>query len=208
MASSVIHMAVANEVNKVLKREPNKYLIGSIAPDISKEIGEKRSISHFQDYHGDLPHVDRFLNKYKDYLKDDFVMGYYVHLYTDYLWFKYFIPEVYDKDLIRTLDGKKIPMDEKLVYEYIYNDYTNLNWKVIDKYDLELDIFFNELPQFENIIEEIPMDKINLIVDKAGLIIKNSTQEKNYVFNLENVENFIKLSTELILANLKEIGKL
>ena len=45
-----------------------------------------------------------------------------------------------------------------------YNDYTNLNIKLIDKYNLDLKIFYNELPQLHNIIEEIPMDKINVIV--------------------------------------------
>lgn len=46
---------------------------------------------------------------------------------------------------------------------YLY-DYTNLNIKLIDKYNLDLKIFYNELPQLHNIIEEIPMDKINVIV--------------------------------------------
>lgn len=35
MASSVIHIAVANELNKVLKKDKKSILIGSIAPDIS-----------------------------------------------------------------------------------------------------------------------------------------------------------------------------
>ena len=38
MASSLIHMAIANEVNKSIKYDNNKLLIGSIAPDISKLI--------------------------------------------------------------------------------------------------------------------------------------------------------------------------
>ena len=49
MASSVIHMVVANEINKVLKRDNNILLIGSIAPDLSKELGENKIRSHFLD---------------------------------------------------------------------------------------------------------------------------------------------------------------
>ena len=30
---------------------------------------------------------------------------------------------------------------------YIYNDYTNLNIKLIDEYNLDLKIFYNKLPQ-------------------------------------------------------------
>ena len=47
MASSMIHIAVANEINKVLKRDSSQLLIGTIAPDISKLIGETKEKSHF-----------------------------------------------------------------------------------------------------------------------------------------------------------------
>ena len=86
MASSMIHLAVAKEVNKELKRDYRKLYIGSIAPDISKNIGETKEFSHFLDNPDiDIPNLDRFLEKYKKYLYDDFVMGYYLHLITDYL---------------------------------------------------------------------------------------------------------------------------
>lgn len=42
MASAVIHMAIASEINKTLKRDNNKILIGTIAPDISKFIGRTK----------------------------------------------------------------------------------------------------------------------------------------------------------------------
>jgi hypothetical protein len=81
MASSVIHMCVANEVNKYLKKDNSKILIGSIAPDISKQIGMTKEKSHFLDSINDsVPNIDKFLNKYKNYLNNDFVMGYFIHL--------------------------------------------------------------------------------------------------------------------------------
>ena len=45
MASLIIHIAVASEVNKVLKRDSNLILIGSIAPDLSKLVGESKEKS-------------------------------------------------------------------------------------------------------------------------------------------------------------------
>ena len=39
MASSLIHAAVCNELNKKLKRNPKQILVGTIAPDISKLVG-------------------------------------------------------------------------------------------------------------------------------------------------------------------------
>ena len=76
MASSVIHICVANEINKVLKRNDRKLLIGTIAPDISKLIGESKYYSHFlDDIDNNIPNLEKFLNKYKYYLDDDFVLG-------------------------------------------------------------------------------------------------------------------------------------
>ena len=42
MASAVIHLCVAKEINKYLKMDEDYILLGSIAPDISKQIGETK----------------------------------------------------------------------------------------------------------------------------------------------------------------------
>lgn len=206
MASAIIHMAVTSEVNKVLKKDNNKLLIGTIAPDISKFIGQTKLESHFLDsVDNDIPNIERFLAKYKNELNDDFVMGYFIHLYTDYLWFKYFIPEVYQKNMITKLDGTVVDCKGKMLSLHIYNDYTNLNIKLLDEYNLNLKIFYNELPPLKNIIEEVPMDKLNIIVDQMAVIIENSKEYKDFVFNIENVKIFIDFSVQLILSKIKEI---
>ena len=205
MASSLIHIAVANEINKKINRDSSKLLIGTISPDISKLVGIHKYITHFaSEETPSIPNLDSFLNKYKNNLNDDFVLGYYIHLYVDYLWFKYFITEINDKDMIKTLDGKTIKCSKEEILNYIYNDYTNLNARLIDEYDLDLKIFYNDIPELNNIIEEIPMDKIKLIVDEAGLIIKNTTVKKNMVFNVENVKEFISLCVDIISSEIEK----
>lgn len=206
MASSLIHIAVASELNKVLKKNKEKLFIGTIAPDIAKLIGENKMKSHFLDQNDSIPNLEKFLDKYSKNLNDDFVLGYYIHLFTDFLWFKYFISEVYDKDIIKKLDGTEVKCNGRMASIYIYNDYTNLNSQLVDRYDLDFKIFYNELPLFDNIIEEIPMDKLSLIVDKTGTLILNSKNFKDMIFNMEHVEKFIELSVELILNNLMELG--
>ncbi len=205
MASSMIHIAVANEINKVLKRNNKHILIGSIAPDIAKHIGMTKVKSHFEDTNNDLPNLDKFLNKYKSNLNDDFVLGYYIHLYTDYLWFKYFEPDFYKNGVIYKLDGsiENVPFEKKR--DYFYNDYTNLNIKLIDEYNLDLSIFYEEVPKFHNIIKEIPMDKIDIIINQAGIIIENTKESKSYVFDMEVINKFISTSVKYILSNLKDI---
>ncbi len=206
MASAVIHLAVANEINKELNRDKSQLLIGAIAPDISKFIGEDKTKSHFlKELGSNIPDIESFLNKYKNSLTDDFVMGYFIHLYTDYLWFKYFVTEFYDKPMITKLDGTAVKCSGNMLSLYVYNDYTNLNIKLIDRYNMDLKIFYNQLPKLSNIIEEIPMDKMGLLLSQMGIIIENSKEKKDYIFNIENVEKFITTSVELILGKITEL---
>ena len=205
MASSIIHIAVANELNKKLNRDKNKLLIGSIAPDIWKLIGIPKTNTHFHYPNTNIPNLDRFLEKYKEDLNDDFVLGYYIHLITDYLWFKYFITEINSDGIITKIDGTKVKCTGNMFNDFIYNDYTNLNIKIIDEYNLDLKIFYSEIPDMKDIIKEIPIEKLNLIIDKAGQIIENSKSSKAYLFNIESIKKFIATSNELILSNLKDL---
>jgi len=205
MASSMIHVAVAKEINKTLKRKEHDLLLGSIAPDLSKHVNETKIKSHFlDDLNDSAPIINRFLNKYEKYLNDDFVMGYYIHLYTDYLWFKYFISEIFTENEIKKLDGTTVKLTTKLELKYIYNDYTNLTTDLLDKYDLNLSIFYLEIPEFKNIIEEIPMDKLKLLVDATGISLKEEANNKSYVFTKEDIDQFIQVSVELILSDILE----
>lgn len=208
MASAMIHIAVMNEINKELKRDSSKVLLGSIAPDISKLVGESKKYTHFlSDDTTDVPSIDKFLNLYGNNLNDDFVLGYYIHLYTDYLWFKYFLPEIYDEDkgIIYKLDGSSYKVDKSMTLKFIYNDYTNINDELIKKYKLDLSFLYDELPVINHIIIEAHMDKIDLIREVNRKIYENSKIKKNYTFNMDMIDDFIKLSVELIISNLKEL---
>ncbi len=81
-----------------------------------------------------------------------------------------------------------------------------MNISLLEKYDMDLDIFFNTVPELDNIIEEIPMDKIDVIINKTAEIIDNSKLNKDYLFNMENVNVFIKTSVELILSKIDEMN--
>ena len=209
MASSIIHAVVAKELNKKLKRNEEKLLIGTIAPDISKIVGESKLYTHFlDDINSSVPNLTRFLNRYISKLSDDFVLGYYIHLYTDYLWFKYFIPEIYDEDkfLITKMDGTKVNCHGNMASIYIYNDYTNLNAELIKRYDLNLEFLNGKMPYFEPIIREINMNKLYLIINRTSEIVEKSKLNKEYVFDMENIEKFIDLSIKIIEADLRDMN--
>lgn len=208
MASSIIHMAVAREINKKLKRNESVYLIGSIAPDIAKIIGIQRSITHFEIENSGIPSLESFLSKYEKELNDDFVMGYYIHLLTDYFWYKYFYTEIVNENTITKLDGTKVKVTNEEITKLIYNDYTNLNKDLIKKYSLNIEIFYNKVPFIKEKIKEIPIKDIDKLINQMGIIIKKTEEHKNYVFNMKDVEKFIDISVKLIKSILNEKGYL
>ena len=88
---------------------------------------------------------------------------------------------------------------------YIYNDYTNINEQLVKKYKLDLSFLYDEKLEFNDIIREVHMDKMNLIINKASEIYEGSKIHRDYVFDMENIDNFISLSVKLIMVDLKEM---
>ena len=205
MASAVIHIAVAKEINKDLKMKEKELFLGVIAPDISKQLGDSKVKSHFLiNDKSDLPILSNFLDKYQDSLNNPFIMGYYIHLFTDYLWFKYFISEITNStNYIKLLNGNKIYCSKEEISKLIYNDYTDLNISLIEEYDLDLSLFYEEL-EIPNIkFDEIPLNKLQIIVDQMGIIIENSKKEYTYSFNIDNIKQFVDMCKKIISNDIK-----
>ena len=203
MASAIIHIAVAKKLNEQLKMNEKELFLGTIAPDISKHIGQDRKISHFLDENR-IPNLNLFLKKYNNSLNIPFIMGYYIHLFTDYLWFKYFFNEITNLNTsITLLNGDTLKCNAKEIDKLIYNDYTNLNILLIEEYNLDLSLFYEEIKIPKINLKEIPLDKLQIIVDQMGIIVENSKKEKTYSFNLSNVNQFINTCNDLIYNDIK-----
>ena len=52
------------------------------------------------------------------------------------------------------------------------------------------------------------MGELNLITTQAAAIIEKSKQKKNLIFNIGNINRFIDMNIELIMAKLLEMGLL
>lgn len=205
MASAIIHLCVAKEVNKYLNMDEKELLLGSIAPDISKQIGETKEISHFLDHtnEDDIPNIDRFLAKYQKDLNNPFDMGYFIHLLTDKYWFRDYIYQYISR---YTKNETKKKITYTAIRDIIYNDYTNINIDLIDKYNLSLDLFYTEFQEPKTNIKEIPIDKLNILIDKMGIIIEESTEEKNFIFDIKDIEVFISNSVKYIIKDIQLLG--
>ena len=206
MASAIIHLAVAKTLEQYLNIENKRdYYLGSIAPDISKQIGENKQRSHFLiNTRDDIPNMELFTSKYPNFKNNSFDLGYYIHLYTDRLWFSRFMPLVTNGNYIKLLDGTVIFSAPTEIQGLIYQDYTNLNVQLLDEYKMDLSLFYEDFIKPKTTITEIPVDKLNLLLDKMGIIIENSKEEKPYSFDLYLVLDFIDKTSQEILKHLEE----
>lgn len=202
MASFLIHMCICDEVNKIIKKDRNKILIGSIAPDIAKLVGIDRNVTHF----GEYPNfdMDLFLSKYKKYLDDDFVLGYFIHLYTDYLWDKYFINNIYKDGILTMIDGNKIKFDGDIC-TFLYKDYDSLIDDLISTYNIDLLFLEQDISKIPNIIEEIPMDKLNILVKRANELVEKRSKNNLYVMDISLINKFISFCKTKIINKIEKI---
>ena len=118
MASVMIHLAIAKKVNKQLKMQDNLLYLGTIAPDLSKELNERKDKSHF---FSDTKHIDidKFVNKYKYKMWYPYVMGYFIHLYTDKLWEEEFLPKFVNQSNVKLKDGGMSIPDHNILEKLI-----------------------------------------------------------------------------------------
>ena len=206
MASAIIHLAVAKVLRPYLDIKNEKdYYLGAIAPDIAKQIGRTKQESHFlYNEKEDVPNIKMFTDKYKDFYKKEFDLGYYIHLFTDKIWFDKFLRTLIQSDSLRLIDGTIMRCTGDELTNLIYSDYTNLNIKVIEEYDMDLSLFYEDFQIPDTEITEIPKEKLNILLEKMSIIIENSKEEKNYIFDIYIIKEFIEETKIRILQELKD----
>ena len=186
MASALIHLAVAKKLTENINIKNRKdYYLGSIAPDLSKQIGLNKMSSHFLIHtKEDVPNTEMFINKYPNFMNNEFELGYFIHLYTDKLWFDGFLNNFICNNSIKLLDGTIIETTKEEMQNMIYSDYTNMNIQLIDKYDMDLSLFYEEFQEPKTEINEIPTNNLDILINKMGILISNSQEEKAYTIDI------------------------
>ena len=206
MASVIIHMAIAKELENKLDIENKKdYYLGSIAPDIAKQIGMNKNISHFsKNMKDNIPNINLFIKRYPTFKYNPFDLGYFIHLYADKIWQESVINKILNENSIKLLDGTIITTTKEEITNLIYSDYTDLNRKVIEEYNLDLSLFYEEFQIPDTTINEIPIDKLDILINKMGIIIENTKENKAYSFDIDIIKEFIDKVSDEIIEELKK----
>ena len=206
MASTIIHLAIAKKIKDHVKVKREKdYYLGAIAPDISKQIGETKEKSHFLlNTYNEVPNIDLFIKKYHDFRNNSFDLGYFTHLYTDKLWMEDVFFKIVEGKTIKLLDGTTLETTGKEIVDMLYSDYTNLNTKIIEEYDLDLSLFYEEFTIPRTNIQEVPIDKLDILINKMSILIENCENEKTYTIDMNIIKDFIDHAVEEILKKINE----
>ena len=123
---------------------------------------------------------------------------------SDKIWFEKFLPNIVENSSIKLLDGTILKLDEEQINDMIYSDYTNINVDVIEEYNLDLSLFYEEFTPPKTNIKEIPVDRLDMLINKMGIIIENSKKEKTYTFDMLSINNYIKEAVDTIKKDLNE----
>lgn len=200
MASAIIHISVANEINKKLKMNNDLLLIGSIAPDLAKLIGQTKDKGHFLFGDKGTPHMDKFLLKYR--IDNPFNMGYYIHLYTDLYWFRDLLPKHYKNKKLVFKNGEELDISFEKRLEAIYKDYTSLNNILIKKYNIDTN-FLNKEYKIDTEISELDFTKLNLLTKETNKLINESVTYPLEIFDELEIIEFINSCVENILKEVE-----
>ena len=208
MASALIHLAIAKQIKEKSNIEIDNlkdYYLGSIAPDIAKQVGTSRDESHFiYNTREDIPNLKLFIKRYPTFMYNSFELGYFTHLYTDKEWTEKVYDNIVSNSSIKLLDGTIINTTNEEMQNMIYSDYTNLNIKIIDEYNLDLSLFYEDFEIPKTNLREIPIEKLDILINKMSIIIENTKENKAYTFDITTIKEFIDKISDEIIEELKK----
>lgn len=241
MPSFTIHTIAGKELIKKINLTRNDkitFLISNLLPDARsikinpnwseqerrKNIQLEKRKTHFRTNTTDVleyPNINIFLNKYENEIKNNIAtLGYFFHLYTDYYYFKFFLPryiKFYDTNMnitnirkdnayIEKINSNKIVETKdfwsKYSFNSVYHEYSKMNNYIMDKYHLRVSC--DELREFiktnkiDPQIEEIDSSNTIQVINKLDKLLNVSNENKNTNFNIFKLNDIDKLIEEIV----------
>ncbi|MBQ9298592.1 MAG: zinc dependent phospholipase C family protein [Clostridia bacterium] len=175
MGSIMMHLCIS-EIYRKKHNLSDKFLVGSILPDIYKQTIMNKAKSHylknieFNNKIRLLPDISKFMAENKKECKDEIIIGYLAHLLEDYVWFNNIINECVEecgkdengRELYRYKnEDYKILHNSDHFIQNIYEDYNYLDKVLIEKIPIDIErikeetkIFLNNDEKFVKVIDE------------------------------------------------------
>jgi len=201
-----MHLYISQIVQKELNLS-NKFLAGSILPDMIKIMTKNRDETHYiKEYKCEgklvrLPDLERFLSENKDKLQDEITLGYYAHLIEDRIWFDAYIgsfAKCINKDNILYTSDNTIHNTEEFRKD-IYSDYINVDSYIIEKNNIDIDKVRLDLKK------ELNVYKIDKVMDENLVTPSKFVELKNNFISSSCLNSYIDESVEKVKKELIRI---
>ena len=197
MASSIVHLAITNELTKRLSfSDTNRLKFGAVVVDAGiggNMYGNAHMKVNVLDDKMKTYDFDRYRELFGErMLQDDLYMGYYLHLVQDSLYRHY----VYDRyHWNPTIPGNM---------EHLHKDYQIVNQYIISKYQLKNDLSVPEGFEEEAINQISSFDTEKLMQDMNSYFLPVE-EEPIFFFTKEMSDEFIGETVEYCANEVKKL---
>ncbi len=197
MASSIIHLAITNELIKRLSfTDANRLKFGAVVVDAGvggNMYGNAHMKVNVQDGKKKTYDFDRYREMFGErMLKDDLYLGYYLHLVQDAL-YRNFVYDRYHWNPV--LPGN---------VERLHKDYEIINQYVINKYGLMNDLIVPDRFEDEALNQISAFDTKRLMQDMSSYFLPVD-EEPIFFFTKEMSDEFIEEAMEFCVDEVKKI---
>lgn len=214
-----IHLEIANRIKYKINTDSNEYLFGNILPDVQdgylvKDISN--ILNHLDNHYNDLINntYDIFYEIHKEIINEDIVIGYLIHLLTDFYFNKSFDNKYKWLDNtnieLELLTGEKVIMDRDLAgIKYKQHDFKVFEKQLIKEKEIETPIFEKDLTDKANLITVININEndVKKVIKYFDYEFYNVNIDNEYlIYEKEEIDNLMKETEEFILQYLKKIG--
>lgn len=201
-----LHLEVGKRLSnklKLNKEQEELFMIGNILPDINNGYlvrGVSKVISHTithyvrEDFNNHLNFYEKNKDKFNNYL----VLGYFSHLYTDYIWNDDYYSNLYNDEKLKNMSSEELRYLKQSDFRVYDNKYLNNKLELND-----LDNILNNSKE----INSISIDKNDLI--KAMNYINNRKKyDKEFkYYNIKYLDNLLDKTIEEIYNFIKNLKK-
>ena len=179
MPSIAAHMVVAKLLEEKLGFKSIEFIKGNLLPDI---IDIKDSHHKIKGKYYFIPDLEYFKNTLD--LSNDLYLGYYTHLLLDQYFLEEFVPN-------------NISNFDVFSNGIIYQEYTNINYLLVNKYHLDVEYLLTILNDF---LVAIRQEKL---INNLSCLLETKIKITTYL-QFSEFSNFLENAIELISEEIKD----
>ena len=209
MPSWKIHSKIGSDILKQINTNKKYFMIGNLIPDQDKynianlQSNVSRVITHYVSNDDvkigiNLPDYEKFYNKYESKFNNPVILGYLVHLLTDYYWNKY----IYDKYFIKNGDKYvAVKLSSNEIYKCDFNEMNSMKQQDFRIFNNSISVRKNNFryclnSKYFHELDEIKVSKHYIYLVGKYLNLSHKKESDGDKYSILNEKECIKIIEE------------